>query len=834
MQMGGNQIMVRFGASLAAIACATTAQAAEQPAALAMADQAPAAPAARAQRLNPTGHTVVLTVPAKDGPNYLGDIELTIGVDDSLSMPTERLFQVLEKVLAPQVLDALRANLAGATTTGPAELAKAGLEVSYDPRTLELQFLIPAERRATRSLSVAALDSTQVGQVLRPAEVSAYLNIRSSVDLVEDGFDKGFASPVTLLDGAFRLGDVVAESDAIWSPGATGSDFQRLGSRFVYDDMKHLVRITAGDLQTQAQGFQSAPDIAGLSIYRSYSVLNPQQIIRPRGDRSFRLERPATVEVVVNGQQVRRLQLGPGNYNLRDFPFAQGANDVRVNILDDTGRSESLRFDMFLDQSQLAKGLSEFGFYAGVKAPLGPDGPVYSNEWMVSGFYRRGILDSLTAGVNVQADKDAQMIGAEAVVSTPLGTLGSHVAWSHVRGVGDGMAFQATFRRQFVRADGQADSLNLFAEHRSRRFAPVSFFLPDNPYAYELGGGYSHSFGPSFYAGADARFSKGRGTVPDVHSYRLTGGWRITPTASLGAETRWQQDSRGREFSALLTLTIRLGTSASLRSEFDTRDNRARVAYQAIHGAGVGSYNVTADVERSDFGGAASVNASYFTNRAELGFSHYGNFTRDFTTSTNQRSSFRLGTSIAMADGAVSVARPIYDSFAIVHPHPSLKRADVVVDPTPFGYAANTGTLKAATMPSLSSYADRTITVDAKHATPGVDIGQGSFRLFPSYRSGYALQVGSDYNVTAMGQMLDVDGAPVALVAGTATELGKPDRPPLTIFTNRQGRFGATGLAPGKWRLQMLDAKKSTYEIDIPTKAEGVIRLGEIKPVGTR
>jgi len=157
-----------------------------------------------------------------------------------------------------------------------------------------------------------------------------------------------------------------------------------------------------------------------------------------------------------------------------------------------------------------------------------------------------------------------------------------------------------------------------------------------------------------------------------------------------------------------------------------------------------------------------------------------------------------------------------------------------VVDPTPFGYAANTGTLKAATMPSLSSYAERTITVDVKNAAPGVDIGQGSFRLFPSYRSGYALEVGSDYNVTAMGQMLDVDGGPVALVAGTATELGKPDRPPLTIFTNRQGRFGATGLAPGKWRLQMLDAKKSTYEIEIPSKAEGVIRLGEIKPVGTR
>ncbi|HET9630057.1 MAG TPA: fimbrial biogenesis outer membrane usher protein [Novosphingobium sp.] len=837
MARGGLHYTGLVGTSALALASASGAHAETAVPAprLAMsAEQAPIAPAARSQRLNPTGRTIVLTVPAKDGPNYLGDIDLTIGADDALSFPTERLLQLMDKVLAPAVMEALRANLAGKTVTSPAELAAAGLEVTYDPRTLELQVFIPVERRASHSVSVSALDGERIGKVLQPADVSAYLNIRSSVDLVEDGFDTGLASPIVLLDGAVRAKDVVAESDAIWSPGSNGVDFQRLGSRLVYDDTRRLVRITAGDLQTQAQGFQSVPDIAGLSIYRSYSVLSPQQIIRPRGDRTFRLERPATVEILVNGQQVRRLQLGPGNYNLRDFPFAQGANDVRVNILDDAGRSESLRFDVFLDQSQLAKGLSEFGLYAGVKAPLGLRGPSYSNEWMVSGFYRRGLLDFLTLGANVQADKDVQMVGGEAVVSTPLGTLGSHLAWSHVRGLGDGMAVQATFRRQFVRADGQADSLNLFAEHRSKRFAPVTFFLPDNPYKYELGGGYSHSFGPSFYAGVDARFSKGRGANPDVHSYRLSGGWRISPTAALSAETRWQQDSRGREFSALLSLTIRLGTAASLRSEFDTRDNRARVSYQAIHGSGVGSYNVTADVERSDFGSSASMNASYFTNRAELGFSHFGNFTRDFATSTGQRSTFRLGTSLAMADGTVSLGRPIYDSFAIVHPHPSLRKADVIVDPNSFGYAANTGKLGSATMPSLSSYADRTITTDVKNAAPGVDIGQGTFRVFPKYRSGYSLQVGSEYNVTALGQMLDIDGNPVSLVAGRAVELAKPDRAPVTLFTNRQGRFGAAGLAPGRWRLEMLDDKKSTFEITIPAKAEGVVRLGEIKPVEAR
>jgi outer membrane usher protein len=71
----------------------------------------------------------------------------------------------------------------------------------------------------------------------------------------------------------------------------------------------------------------------------------------------------------------------------------------------------------------------------------------------------------------------------------------------------------------------------------------------------------------------------------------------------------------------------------------------------------------------------------------------------------------------------------------------------------------------------------------------------------------------------------------LALVSGTATAVPHPDHPPVTLFTNRLGRFGATGLAPGQWRLEMLDDAKSVYLIDIPKDAKGVVRLGEIKPV---
>lgn len=845
MNAGGSRNALLIGASLCALMQAETAWAEEAAAdspASASAGQAVSVPAGRAQRLNPTGRDIALTVPAKDGATYLGDMPLILGADDSLRFPAERALQLLTPIIAPDVLDTLRGSFAGKPQVGPGDFAAAGIVVEYDPRTLELKFQIPVERRASRSLSVSTLDRMRIGDYIKPQDFSAYVNIRGSLDLVEDGPNTGFGDPVFLLDGAARLGKFVVESDAIYIPGGAGPDFQRLGSRVVFDDIRNLIRVTVGDLESQARGFQSAPEVAGISFARNYSVLSPQQIVRPRGDRTFRLDRPSTVEVIVNGQQVRRLQLAPGNYNLRDFPFAQGANDIRLNVLDDAGRTEVLRFNIFMDQTQLATGLTEFGIYGGVKTAPGGTGPNYSDELTFSGFVRHGFSDAVTAGANFQFDDRVVMGGVEAVFGTSLGTFGTHAAISDHVVSGTGYALQATFQRLIQHRDGQADSFNLFVEQRSRQFAPTSTFLANNPFEFEVGGGYSHSFSSDFYAGVDARYSKGRvldpsrpltSRVPDVHSYRLTAGWRLSPNASLSAEGRYEKDSRGDEFSGFLTLTVRLGRFSSVRAEYDTRDNRMRSTFQTLHGSGVGSYNISADVEHSDVNASTNINANYFTNRAELGFSHFGNYNQNFGNSS-QRSTFRLGTSIAVAGDSVSVGRPIYDSFAIVKPHRSLRGADVVVEPSPFGFSANSGALGAATLSSLSSYSERTVPVDVANAPVGTDIGQGSFKLFPPYRSGYVLEVGSDYNVTALGNMVNVDGQPVALVSGTATELAKPEKAAITVFTNRDGRFGATGLAPGRWRIEMLDTNKSVYVIEIPADAQGIVRLGQITPVKER
>ncbi|MCS6622539.1 hypothetical protein N0B44_06435 [Roseibacterium beibuensis] len=781
--------------------------------------------------LRPQARDFTITLPLKDGTTYLGDVEVTLGADGSVAINTGQFLASLEKAVSAEQLAQIRANLGAAETVSPQQVAAAGQNVVYDSSALELRLEVPAESRERRVLTVADLDRDIVGTVARPSAYSGYMNFRTALDYVVEGVEEGVSDPVVLMDGAVRFGGVVLELDAAYDSSRPGDAFTRDRTRLVYDDVGNTLRWAGGDLRPDTRGFQGGIDIAGLSVERLYRELEPQRNVRPRGERGFTLQRAATVETIINGRTVQRTRLQPGVYDVRDFPFIDGSNDVTIVIDDGTGLAERLDFSLFFDREQLSPGLAEFGLYGGVGSDLLNGRLEYSDAAAFSGFYRVGVSESLTLGANGQYLDGSSLIGGSAIWGSPVGNLGADVAFSHNDATGDsGWAVNLGLERLFQAADGDAQTLTATLSYHSDDFASVGALSAFNPFSFEGVASWSRNVGERLFVGADARYAVGRGAQEDISSLRASVGYRIAETTNIVVDVQqdWGGPVEGTSFR--IGLTRRFGQTSSGRIDYDSRSEAIRAGYQSSRGRGVGASSVNADIEYLAERIALNGALNYTANRADTGVALSTAYDMDQSRIADQRASVRVAGSVSFADGQFAVGRPIFDSFVILKPHSTLGDARIVVDPSPEGDLARSGPLGPAVLSEISSYSVRTLTYDVPTAPPGYDIGEGSERVLPPYRSGYLVEVGSDYFVLAIGRLVDAEGAPVALVAGQAREVGS-DREPVVLFTSRDGRFSAQGLREGRWRIELGGSSPFVYDLVVPPDAGTLFRTGDLRPV---
>ena len=71
----------------------------------------------------------------------------------------------------------------------------------------------------------------------------------------------------------------------------------------------------------------------------------------------------------------------------------------------------------------------------------------------------------------------------------------------------------------------------------------------------------------------------------------------------------------------------------------------------------------------------------------------------------------------------------------------------------------------------------------------------------------------------------------MTFLSGEAIEVGGDGRR-VEVFTNRQGVFGASGLKPGRWRIELLGEPPRVYELVVPETQDGLARVGDLRPVG--
>jgi len=838
-------------------------------------------------RLNTTGRPIDMDVPMKDGGRELGDIPIRINPDDSILINRGALTRMLATSLDPSARERLAA-IGDKTPFVPLkDFGAAGFYIRFDHALQELTFNVAADQRKSSDLSLSGNRRSPVSSVLSPpAKLSGYVNLFANIDhewgmhTGEENFDSATSGRLEF-DSAIRAGNFVFENTGVLagdvdvnvcptvavcsythSPG-----FKRQTSRLIYDMPPSRVRMEVGDVEPLGTSFQSTPDLLGVSIEKSARKLSPGDTFAPTGGGSFVINRPSSVEIRINGIVQRRLQLRPGTYNIRDLPLVTGANDVDIAIIDDTGKQQHVSFTSFFDTSLLAEGKSEWGLTAGLPSYLRDEARDYvSDLYMASTFYRYGLRDTLLGEVDLQADNRVAMAGAGITTDSGWGLVGLRGAIS-VGEAGAGMAAGVDWTTVNFHGLTQAggESFRFAAEYRSPNFhtageidtVATGIIFPQWNYWLNLNATYSAPVGYDTTASLSGRyefvndeefgntfFASGNRYGVDVTLSRpLTAALSGSLTLGVSNESYLSvldpREPTGSEFRIGVRLFGRPDEHTNISAGFDTLNEQSDVSAYRTAGNGIGRWDTSVDVQQNEFDDRASVNGTigYYGNRGQVRLIHNSGFDgvslTDFRLQPGQqRTTLQVGTSIAFADGHVAIGAPITgDAFAIVYPHESI--ADKIVT---VGSGDNVRAIAdgwgPAVVTNLPAYAPSTIPVDADDLPVGYSLGAAAFDTFAPLKAGYALEVGSSYSVSAYGTLLFADEKPVSLLTGTAHSVEHPDKT-TTIFTNAAGRFGADGLAPGRWIVEMAtDGAPTRFVLDIPANVEGLFKAGTLHPVG--
>lgn len=842
-------------------------------------------------RLNPTGRTLTFQVPLKDNGQLLGEVLIEITADDAVFIDKVSIQERVAPLLNEEARAALTALAASNGAFVPVTaFPPAGFALNFDSGLQELVLELTPEQRPSSDLALGGRYSRMISSNLtQPEFFAGYVNVFAGASRFWNEASKGSVfddqSGFRLeLESAVRVGGIVIDNrfafedgadiyecppTAICSYGHAGG-FKRQNSRLIYDIAGEDIRIMLGDTDPLATPLQRAADILGLSIEKSARKLNPGESIISTGSGSFRLDRNAMVEVFVNGASVQTLKLRPGNYTLRDLHLATGANNIELVIVDENGQRQSLTFSSYADTELLAAGKNEWAIAAGLPSFLLDNERTYARDaLMASGFARYGLTDEITAEADLQADLDIVMGGGGIDFGTAWGVFGLHVAAS-TGGSGTGVAADLDWRLvNFKGLSGTSEeNLVASAEYRSADFHTPGEFLssadgilfPEYDYWLRLEGSYSLPVYEDVMATLSVRYQFDDEDRNPISTYRVKGdryGADVTLSAPLSDIANASltigysnevliRDLEDRapidpEFRIGLRFNVRPDDTTTVTSGYDTLGDQATLSARKSEGNGIGRWDTNVDVDNRGYENSATVSASagYYGNRAELRLSHYAD-ADDFRFSdaiegfSRQRTSVRVGSAIAFAGDRIAIGAPVRGgAFAILAPHETLANNDITAG-SPEEPRAKADVWGNGLITDLPAYLPASTTIDVADLPLGYSLGSGAFDTYAPYKAGYVFAVGSQNSVTAYGTLLTSNGEPVPLLTGTARLQGK-DAAPVSVFTNSEGRFGAEGLSPGRWIVEMAaNDSVMLYAIDVPDGANGLVKTGNIKPFEER
>ncbi|MDE1148848.1 MAG: fimbria/pilus outer membrane usher protein [Azospirillaceae bacterium] len=568
--------------------------------------------------------------------------------------------------------------------------------------------------------------------------------------------------------------------------GAGDSRVNRLETVFRHSDDADRSGWSVGDLITNGPSWSRPFRMGGFHWGSDFST-RPDLVTFPLPDLSGRAAVPSTLDVFVNNVRQISQAVEPGPFELRDPPIITGVDNIQVVVRDAQGRETVQSQNFYVSPNLLKPGLTDYSLETGwLRQNYGLSGDAY-RDWAGVASVRHGLTATLTLEAHAEAAPTVGLAGV-GVATTVGGFALITASLSGSQGFGGSMRGGGSQFGVAVEHNDHRFSFSASLTQTIARYADVPSTANDPVPKREirLGGGLSLGAWGSFHvAYADIRQTllavtpsgtlsgnavSFAGVLPDTAA-QVVGDARVlsaTYTRQLGPDISFyasaNQDFAGTgSFSALLGLTIRLGTAGSGSVSAQSSNHRWGLQAQAGEGAtrtgdlGWQAYVTENQISRQ------MVQANYLTSWADL-----SGAVDHLADDTGGRLGMR-GALVVLPEGMFA-SRTIDDAFTVVDTH-GLADITVLQENRPVGKTDGQGYLL---LPSLPSYQANRVAIDPADLPADVDAESLVHIVRPKARMGGTTVFSIARGQNATARLVDEAGAD--LPVGTAVTLARTGR----------------------------------------------------------
>ena len=795
-------------------------------------------------------YTGDITVSMKDGDPYLSSMELESYLDGTVTDDMMlRLFHVEDDFIS---LDYISSQ---------------NVVCSFDSIAYEvyLQFSLadmPVQVLSLRGVPRSGISRTLAGAtVLEPAAftITSDYSFTARVNEFRTHNIGNELNFYFTADNDIRLYDLNLELDYYFEFGLDWFYANVSRYRFYMDFEDMMARLSWGSISTsllspagQAVGIRFETD----SIYGTPEARNSHSYV----EQLLVVDKRSDVQILNEGREIFRRTLAPGVYRLRDFVLYTGANRIKiiVNPLDGSEAKE-MEMDVMYSSSILAPGEVYFGLALAtgrerVTSKRNAPGEVYipfgdymlrydARNLTLSAEIEAGLVESLglstsIAVQNLPTDDAAFRLNSSlAVELTHINILGTTRYNLNVQ------------ERSDTQGNFELPSMNASIGHQistewtglSSITLGASYIAPDN-WNFQNYNPLSLNLSMSGRFGIFSWGMSAYGAIPMNDPMNLS--WSVSGSFGLYA---------GPNFS--ISGSIGISDSASAPANITGR-------VSATYRFGIGAVTAAAGLDEATVSTYVRSDKHYFRADVEsngykdindfemiAGYTYSGNlFDVDFDFDTaslfrNIKAAATISTSTIFADGVFAMTSSVPSNYLLVRQYGSLKGNDLYV-----GSAGSSATREIPSIFGTGMYSG----MSAYNATnigifssgDNVFGGTSSYSLSIPYssRTGYVLKLRGDNVYAASGVIILPDGTPWLNGASPLYSVA-PDTEELEVteqylFTDSDGRFTVTGLAPGEYafdvpygnnwmlvkfniadtgiydRIQILESEKPVYSAD--------------------